>query len=144
MRVYGRRRDFPFDRALLVRAARAAGPLAGPVEIHVVGDEEIRAVNREHLGHDWATDVCTFPMEEPQLWGEIVVSAETAAREARRRGVPAAREIALYVIHGVLHLRGLDDRSRADRLKMRGAERLALSRVFANKKSGPRPGRARS
>lgn len=118
-------------RELLRRAARAAGPLAGPVEIHVVDDKAIRRVNRERLGHDWATDVCTFPMNEPFLWGELVVSAETAKREAAKRGIAFAREIALYVVHGVLHLRGFDDRTARQRTAMRKAEADGLSIVFA-------------
>lgn len=129
VRVFNRQRR-RVDPKLLGRAARAAGPLRGPVEIVVVDDAAIREVNRAVLGHDFATDVVTCPMEEPHLWGEIVVSAETAAREARRRRIPAARELALYVIHGVLHLRGYDDTSPAATSRMRAAESRALARVF--------------
>ena len=94
-----------------------------------MSDAAIRRVNRERLGHDWATDVCTFPMEEPFLWGELVVSTQTARREARQRGIPFERELALYVIHGVLHLRGLDDRTPAGRSRMRSAEARCLAKL---------------
>jgi probable rRNA maturation factor len=117
--------------SLLARAARAAGPLRGPVDVLVVRDAPIRRLNRERLGHDFATDVLTFPMNEPHLWGEIVVSAETAAREARARGLRADRELALYVVHGVLHLRGYDDRTPAASARMRAAERRAMRRLPA-------------
>ena len=116
--------------SLLAAAARSAGPLKGPVEIHLVSDAAIRRVNRERLGHDYATDVCTFPMEEPFLWGELVVSAQTARREAKQRRVPLERELALYVVHGVLHLRGFDDRTPARRNEMREAEARCLARLF--------------
>jgi probable rRNA maturation factor len=116
-------------RSILAAAARAAGPLKGPVEIHLVTDAAIRRVNRERLGHDWATDICTFPMNEPFLWGELIVSMQTARREARERGIPFERELALYVIHGVLHLRGLDDRTAAARARMRAAESRALAKL---------------
>jgi probable rRNA maturation factor len=145
VRVFDRQ-AIPVDAALLRRAARAAGELRGPVEIVVVNDAGIRQVNRAVLGHDRATDVVTCPMEEPHLWGEVVVSAETAAREARRRRVPLARELALYVVHGVLHLAGLDDRTAAGRRAMRAAERAALRRLFSKPgKSGiPKDARRRS
>lgn len=143
VRVFNRqRRAVPSD--LLRRAARAAGPLEGPVEITVVDDRGIRAVNRKFLGHDRATDVCTFPAGEPRLWGEILISAETAAREARRRGLPVARELALYAVHGVLHLRGLDDRTATQRRAMRAAEAAALRTLFGAgrpQKKGGRSGR---
>ncbi|MCC6738603.1 MAG: rRNA maturation RNase YbeY [Planctomycetia bacterium] len=126
-------------RRAAAAAARAAGPLRGPVDVHLVSDREIRRVNRERLGHDWATDVCTFPMGERFLWGELVVSLDTARREARARRLPLARELALYVVHGVLHLRGLDDRSPAQRAAMRRAEAAALASLA--KKKGPSPRR---
>lgn len=139
VRVYAPRSVPAALRRAAAAAARAAGPLRGPVDVHLVSDRQIRRVNRERLGHDRATDVCTFPMEEEFLWGELVVSLDTARREARERGLPLARELALYVIHGVLHLRGLDDRSPAQRAAMREAEAAALARMA--KKKGPSPRR---
>lgn len=123
----------------LERAARAAGPLKGPLEIHIVSDSAIRRVNRDRLGHDWSTDVCTFPMNEPFLWGELVVSADTARREARKRGLEFEKELALYVIHGVLHLKGMDDTSPAKAKKMRAGEERAMKKVFGSPKKNARP-----
>lgn len=117
-------------RSILAAAARAAGPLKGPVDIHLVSDAAIRRVNRERLGHDYATDVCTFPMGEPFLWGELVISAQTARREARQRRIPLEREIAHYVVHGVLHLCGHDDRTVVQRRKMRRREMECLKIAF--------------
>lgn len=129
VRVFAPKRISRTLRRTATAAARAAGPLAGPVHIHLVPDAEIRRINRERLGHDWPTDVCTFPMEEPFLWGELVVSLDTARREAAERGIPVARELALYVVHGVLHLRGFDDRTGPQRRAMRLAEARSLARI---------------
>jgi probable rRNA maturation factor len=94
----------------------------------VTDDAGIRAVNRASLGHDYATDVLAFPMEsEPVLEGEVLLSAETARREADRRGHPAYHELLLYAVHGVLHLMGHDDHGSAGRRRMRRAERAALA-----------------
>src|SRR6516165_4780045 len=68
--------------AALVRSAlRAEGVERASISIALVDDAAIRAVNRRHLGHDWATDVISFRLDEPgeaQLAGELVISAETA------------------------------------------------------------------
>jgi len=108
----------PIDRSQIREAARAAAekPLNIGVSIVFVDDKTIRQVNEEFLGHDNATDVIAFdyrdsegetPFEEENA--EIVISVERAIREAKRRRQPIARELLLYVIHGVLHLTGYDD-----------------------------------
>ena len=107
------------------------------VNVCFVDDSEIRKLNRDYLGHDHATDVVTFPMRsagqsvegdplEDDLLGEVVVSIDTARRYADSRGADLPRELALYAIHGVLHLLGYDDGEPADRRKMRRAERRYL------------------
>jgi len=73
------------------------------VEISLVDDEAIAAVHGDFLDDPTPTDVITFHH------GEILVSVETAAREAAARGGPALRETALYLIHGLLHLHGHTD-----------------------------------
>ncbi len=107
----------------------------GTVSVAVVDDEEIRKIHREFLGVDEATDVLSFrldsacPGTHDDTLGEIVVSAETALREARKRGLPPERELALYAIHGALHLVGWDDLTAKDRRQMRLMERKYLSRL---------------
>ncbi len=82
------------------------------ISIAIVDDATIHSLNFKHLGHDWPTDVITFPLssqEEPAIAGELVVSAEMAVATALElRGEPH-RELALYLIHGLLHLCGYDD-----------------------------------
>ncbi len=85
---------------------------AASISIAIVDDAAIHLLNFKHLGHDWPTDVITFPLsspEEPTIAGELVVSAEMAVATALElRGDPY-RELALYLIHGLLHLCGYDD-----------------------------------
>lgn len=108
----------------------------GDLSICVVRDAEIRQLNARYLGRDEPTDVLAFPLDddftptdEPPLVGEVVVSADRALDEAARRNIPPRRELALYVAHGLLHLLGYDDRSEADRRRMRRAETDALTRT---------------
>ena len=104
------------DLELLVRAVEAAAEEENPeVSVSIVDDAAIRVVNREHLGRDHATDVIAFDYrneekgEEPGTVGEIILSAETAVREARARGTDPFSEVVRYTVHGVLHLNGYDD-----------------------------------
>lgn len=98
------------------------------VSLAVVDDVAIHALNRQYLQHDWPTDVLSFVLdaEGTHLSGEVILSAETAARIAAEGGWPAADEQLLYVLHGVLHLVGLDDQSEAEARNMRAAEKFYL------------------
>ena len=120
--VVDRQRFVPRAKAACARAVRAVAP-APPVVVVLVDDREIARLHRRFLGMRAPTDVLTFAD------GEIVVSAETAAREAHRRGHAPLDELLLYVVHGALHLRGHDDRTKAARARMRAAERRALARL---------------
>jgi probable rRNA maturation factor len=117
--------------ALLARILDEHGE-EGAVSIAFVGDAEIRKLHLDFLGKDQATDVLSFPLAEPaeagpgRLAGEVVVSVDTARREAARRGRRLEDELALYAVHGVLHLVGYDDREPAARRRMRRAERRYL------------------
>jgi len=117
-------------RALCTRLLRRHGSDAD-LSLCYVDDAAIRELNERYLGHDGATDVLAFPLGggpgPDRLLGEIVVSVETAVAEAARRGIPAEAELALYTVHGLLHLLGYDDRTPADRRRMRRAEREALA-----------------
>ena len=121
------------------------------VRLHavIVDDETIRRVHKEFHDDDTPTDVISFPLDDSALdpsaldqstldqagdppvnWdpegegpaAEIVVSADTAEREASRRGISFESELALYLIHGTLHILGYDDIDDVDRAKMREAE----------------------
>jgi probable rRNA maturation factor len=116
-------------RAAARRALAALGRSDREVHVTVVDDRRIRALNARYLGTRRATDVLAFDLTGPgpaRLWGEVIVSAETAARQARRLGVPLAAELELLVVHGLLHLAGYDDRDprQARRMHERAREIL--------------------
>jgi probable rRNA maturation factor len=108
----------------------------GHIDLALVDDRTIRSVHREFLNLDTPTDVLTFPLHEAgePLSGQIVVSVETALREARRRGLSVADEVLLYVIHGVLHLCGYDDHMPGDARRMRRRQQHFLRQCQPGKK----------
>ncbi len=116
--VVDRQDRVPVPTRRLARAAeRALAALGRPgadVEVVVVGDAEIRRLNAAWRGVRRVTDVLALPLElapgSGGLVGQVVVSADTAVRQARAAGVPTALELDLLVTHGVLHLVGWDDR----------------------------------
>lgn len=97
--------------------------------ISVVDDPTIHRLNREHLDHDWPTDVLSFVFDNDKgnIDGEIIASLDTATRLAQQAACSPADELLLYIIHGLLHLAGLDDISPEDRHKMRQFEQACLS-----------------
>ena len=94
------------------------------VEITLLDDAAITSVHGDFLDDPTPTDVITFHH------GEILVSVETATREATARGGPAVRETALYIIHGLLHLHGHTDAEPGPRAAMHAAQDLILETVL--------------
>jgi probable rRNA maturation factor len=123
----------PVDRERLAEGVRRVlageGIGAATVSLAVVDDATMHQLNRQFLNHDYPTDVLTFPLgeEEGALDGEIVISADYAAREAQRYRWTAQDEMLLYIIHGALHLAGYDDLDPAAQQVMRGRERVYLA-----------------
>jgi len=85
------------------------------LSILILDDEQIRALNRKYLNRPGATNVLAFPMKEgnfaritPELLGDVVISAETTAREASQMGIGMDERFNQLLIHGVLHLLGYD------------------------------------
>ncbi len=99
------------------------------IGLAIVDDATIHDLNRRFLGHDYPTDVITFPMpgDNGQLEGEIAVSIDTARRQAARLDCPLGDELLLYVVHGALHLVGYDDTTDEVRQRMREKEREVLA-----------------
>lgn len=103
-----------------------------PLEVGVVvtTDDEVHALNRQYLGHDYQTDVISFgmaeegseefvtPEERPQYLGDVVISYDRAAEQAPEYGHGTEREVATLLVHGLLHLLGYDDATDAEREKM--------------------------
>jgi probable rRNA maturation factor len=113
--ISNRQQALKFDAARLERAAEsvlnAAHITEAEVSIAVVDDSAMHELNRHYLAHDSPTDVLSFVLERDgaRLDGELIVSADTALREAARVGWSVDDELLLYVIHGTLHLVGYDD-----------------------------------
>ncbi len=132
--VIDRQRRVRLSPARLRRAAEraltAVGRPAGQIELLVVDDAEIRRLNARYRGIRRRTDVLAFPLETPDapggLVGQVVLSAQTAARQARRLGVAVPLEMDLLVTHGVLHLVGYDDRDPIEARLMHERERDIL------------------
>ncbi len=82
------------------------------VSVYLISDRRMSRLHREFLGQTGPTDVLTFQH------GEIFISVETAKRHARAFGNPLVRELQLYIVHGLLHLNGFDDRTQAGARKM--------------------------
>lgn len=126
---------------------RAGRPVR--LDIETMSDADIRRLNRTWLEHDFATDVISFPLSDPQaprLDGALAVSRDTARREAARRGHAPYHEWMLYVVHGTLHLLGHDDGAPAARRRMRRAEfevlaALGLPPVFGREAAAGGRGR---
>jgi probable rRNA maturation factor len=115
-------------RQVLLAENRASASIS----IALVDNDTIHRLNRLHLGHDWPTDVITFPLSgpgEPALSGELVVSTQMAVATALEVGSEPARELALYLVHGLLHLCGYDDSSEADSAAMEQRQTHLLESV---------------
>lgn len=113
----------------VVEAALDHGAVSdAEISVAIVDDDAIHRLNRRHLQHDYPTDVLSFTLSEPSeaLEAEIIVSGDTALREAARFGWSAEQELLLYVVHGVLHACGHDDHSPRKQAAMREAERAVL------------------
>lgn len=90
----------------------------------IVSDRRMAALHRQFLNERGPTDVITF------AHGEIFISAETARRNARRFGNSLARELHLYVVHGLLHLHGFDDGNKVEAREMQRAQESILAKAL--------------
>jgi probable rRNA maturation factor len=120
--------DSPRFYQAAVWAANQFGLLSLSASIAIVDDSTIHELNRKHLGHDWPTDAISFVFSstDRRVEGEVIVSSETAERLCGRAGWRHADEILLYVIHGLLHLVGLDDADQVQQESMRRYEQACL------------------
>jgi probable rRNA maturation factor len=123
----------PIDRGRMRDVVRAVldgeGVVDAEISLAFVDNPTIHRLNKQFLDHDEPTDVLSFPMSEPgakKLAGELVLGVEVALAEASARGHDVQAELALYVIHGLLHLCGHDDHEDDDRRRMRERERHYL------------------
>jgi probable rRNA maturation factor len=108
-------------RRLLSRAMRAAGVGERALALSFSDDDELLALNRQFADEDHATDVLSFPQAAPLL-GDVIISVETAARQAAAAGHSLTAELVHLSVHGLVHLMGFDHATKAEETVMFGYE----------------------
>lgn len=130
------RRSGVDGRALVATARRlltAMGEDEAALSLSLVGDDAIRSLNHQYRGRDAATDVLSFPLEETvapeRMLGDVVISVETARRQADAYDATLQRELYRLLIHGLLHLTGHDHIEPSERTLMRREERRLAAAI---------------
>lgn len=119
-----RKRD---TTAWIKQVAATYGRKVGEVGYLFVDDEKILEVNNEYLGHDYYTDIITFDYDEDNVInGDIVISLDTVKSNAEQFGKTYDEELHRVIIHGILHLCGINDKGPGEREIMEAAENKAL------------------
>lgn len=108
--------------------AEAHGRRVGQLGYMFVNDEKILEVNNEYLGHDYYTDIITFDYDEGEVInGDIVISLDTVRSNAELFGKDYDDELHRVIIHGILHLCGINDKGPGEREIMESHENAALA-----------------
>lgn len=106
----------------------AHGKIAGPLTYIFCDDDKIIEVNREFLNHDYYTDIITFDYTRGRrVSGDMFISLDTVKTNAESVGQPYERELHRVIIHGVLHLCGINDKGPGEREIMEAHEEAALA-----------------
>jgi len=113
--------------ATLRKWSRAALAKGAKVTLRYVAEAEGRRLNREFRGKDYATNVLTFIYSARPLEGDIVICAPVVAREEKAQGKALAAHHAHLLVHGLLHLQGMDHERAADAQRMERRERKVLA-----------------
>ncbi len=114
--------------AWIKAVAAEYGRKTGEIGYMFVSDEKILEVNREYLGHDYYTDIITFDYDEGgTINGDIVISLDTVRSNAEALGKTYDEELHRVIIHGILHLCGINDKGPGEREIMEAAENKALA-----------------
>lgn len=104
--------------------------IVGNLNYLFVDDEKILEANRQFVNHDYYTDIITFDYSRgDRIAGDIMISLDTVATNAEKFGVPYVMELYRVIIHGVLHLVGINDKGPGEREIMEAAENKALSMI---------------
>ena len=109
----------------LTAQAKAEGHDMGDLNYVFCSDEYVLQVNRDHLNHDYYTDIITFDnreFEDDPIEGDIFISVDRVADNAAQLGVSAEQEMRRVLAHGLLHLCGYGDKTEADQAVMRSKE----------------------
>ena len=120
-----RRRD---TSAWIKAVAATYGRKVGEIGYLFCDDEKILEVNREYLQHDYYTDIITFDYDEDDIIsGDLVISLDTVRTNAEQFGKTYDEELYRVIIHGILHLCGINDKGPGEREIMEAAENKALA-----------------
>jgi len=118
----------------LLKALEVLGLEGVEISVYITDDEEIRKLNKTYRGKDKATDVLSFPLDENfegyRLLGDIVISQDTAERQARELGHSLKEEVKRLLIHGLVHLLGYDhEKGGEEEKKFKELEEKILSKL---------------
>ena len=114
--------------AWIKAVAASYGRKVGEIGYLFVNDEKILEVNREYLNHDYYTDIITFDYDEDDtISGDLVISLDTVRSNAELFGKTYEEELYRVIIHGILHLCGINDKGPGEREMMEAAENKALA-----------------
>jgi len=100
------------------------------LEINFISSEEIYILNKEHLKHNYSTDILTFNYtgDNEILDGEIFISVEDASKNSKEFKVSLTEELYRLVIHGILHLVGYNDKMKKEKIIMKKKEDILLNK----------------
>ena len=117
------------DTTAWIKAVTASyGRKVGEIGYMFVSDEKILETNKEYLGHDYYTDVITFDYDEDDVInGDIVISLDTVRSNSEQQHTEYDNELHRVIIHGILHLCGINDKGPGEREIMEAAENKALA-----------------
>lgn len=119
------------DTSAWIKAVVAEyGRKVGEIGYMFVNDDKILEVNNEYLGHNYYTDIITFDYDEDDtISGDIVISLDTVRSNAEQLGKDYNEELHRVIIHGILHLCGINDKGPGEREIMEAAENKALAMI---------------
>ena len=125
--------DLPRITQWVERVAESYGMRVGDIAYIFCNDDRILEVNRQYLSHDYYTDIITFDYSTPHtISGDIFISLDTVKSNAEMLGTDPQRELHRVVIHGILHLCGINDKGPGEREIMEAAEEKALLMIMNN------------
>lgn len=120
--------DIPVMEQWIAEVARSHGKVAHELTYIFCDDEEIISVNRQYLQHDYYTDIITFDYTRGKLLrGDMYISLDTVASNAEAVGATYDQELRRVIIHGILHLCGINDKGPGEREIMEMNENRALA-----------------
>ena len=121
------------DKAWIEAVAEKHGKTIGELYYYFCSDDKLLEINKERLGHDFYTDIVTFPLTdcETVLSSEFCISIDRIKENAETFDRSYESELHRVIIHGVLHLIGFDDHTEADEKEMREKEEESLKLLFS-------------